>query len=295
MSKLQAIRRQAGEDPNDLTRLGSTATSQRALAHSRVNNATRDPTADTGLPLTARVGPAPRVSSSSQSPTLRSCTTPHSSTRPECGYADPCATTVIGKNKKRDGTECGAALDKEGKHATTCPCGHALSARHNALRDEIANIARRTGLCADIEVLVDHHAIDPENGARMDVRISKPGVQNADELIDVQVTSPFFVEAAALVGKAATIAESKKRTKYRPAVVTPAILETHFRTAHSQSVPAKIAPEDQQARATWLQEAMRRISCVLQIHNARIIAKCNGSICPPSCLASRHSAPVPGP
>ena len=78
------------------------------------------------------------------------------------------------KNKKRDGTECGAALDKESKHATTCPCGRALSAKHNALRDEIANIARRTGLCADIEVLVDHPAIDPENGARMDVRISNP-------------------------------------------------------------------------------------------------------------------------
>ena len=38
LSKLQV----AGEDPNDLTRLGSTATSQRALALSRVNKATRD-------------------------------------------------------------------------------------------------------------------------------------------------------------------------------------------------------------------------------------------------------------
>ena len=100
-------------------------------------------------------------------------------------------------------------MDKEGKR-------HAL----NALRDEIANIARRTVLCADIEVLVDHPAFDPENGARMDVRISKPGVQNSDELIDVQVTSPFCVEAAGLVGKAPTIAESKKCTNYRPAVVT---------------------------------------------------------------------------
>ena len=193
--------------------------------------------------------------------------------RPVCDHGNRC------KNKKRDGTECGAALDKEGKHATTCPCGHALSARHNAVRDEIANISRRTGLCADIEVLVDHPAIDPENGARMDVRISKPGVQNADELIDVQVTSPFCVEAAGLVGKAASIAESKKRTTYRPAVVTPAILETRGRTGPTlKAFLAKIAPEDQQAWATWLQEAMRRISCVLQIHNARIIAKCNGTV-----------------
>ena len=112
--------------------------------------------------------------------------------RPVCDHGNRC------KNRKRDGTECGAALDKEGKHATTCPCGHALSARHNALRDEIANIARRTGLCADIEVLVGHPAIDPENGARLDVRISKPGVQNADELIDDQVTSPFCVEPPSL-------------------------------------------------------------------------------------------------
>ena len=126
---------------------------------------------------------------------------------------------------------------------------------------------------------MDHPTIDPENGARMDVRISKPGVQNADELIDVQVTSSFCVEAAGQVGKAASVAESKKRTKYRPAVVTPAILETHGRIGPTlKAFLAKIAPEDQQPWATWLQEAMRRISCVLQSHNARIIAKCNGTI-----------------
>ena len=174
LSKLQAIKREAGEDPNDLTRPGSTATSQRALALSRVNNATTDLRDHIGANCRHRValdsasGPPPD-SSNSRPPTLRSCTSPLSSMRPECGYADPCVTPVIGaKNKKADGTECGAALDKEGKHATTCPCGHALSARHNALRDEIANTARRTGLCADIEVLADHPAIDPpkrrENG-----------------------------------------------------------------------------------------------------------------------------------
>ena len=53
-----------------------------------------------------------------------------------------------------------------------------------------------------------------------------------------------------------------KRTKYRPAVVTLAILETHGRMGPTlKAFLAKIAPEDQQAGATWLQEAMRRISC----------------------------------
>ena len=286
LSKLQAIRREAGENPNDLTRLGSTATSQRALALSRVNKATRDLRDHIGANTRHRVAldsaSGPGASRFLQVPTSNTPIVHNSAfqhtarmrlCRPVCEHGNRC------KNKKRDGTECGAALDKEGKHGTTCPCGHALSARHNALRDEIANIARRTSLCADIEVLVDHPAIDPENGARMDVRISKPGVQNADELIDVQVTSPFCVEAAGLVGKAPSIAESKKRTKYRPAVVTPAIVETHGRIGPTlKAFLAKIAPEDQQARATWLQEAMRRISCVLQIHNARIIAKCNGTI-----------------
>ena len=237
LSKLQAIRREAGENPSDLTRLGSTATSQRALALSRVNKATRDLRDHIGANRRHRVAldSASGAGASgflqlpvSNTPIVHNAAFQHAARmrlcRPVCDYGNRC------KNKKRDGTECGAALDREGKHATTCPCAHALSARHNALRDEIANIARRTGLCADIEVLVDHPAIDPENGARM-VRISKSGVQNADELIDVQVTSPFCVEAAGQVGKAASIAESKKRTKYRPAVVTPAILETHVRIA----------------------------------------------------------------
>ena len=123
-SKLQAIRREAGEDPNDLTRLGSTATSQRALALSRVNkNHPRlarshlVPTADTGLLLTAPVGPAPPVSSSSLSPTPRLCTTPHSSKRLECGYADPCVTPVVDA-KTRSATEPSAEPPWTGKANT---------------------------------------------------------------------------------------------------------------------------------------------------------------------------------
>ena len=187
---------------------------------------------------------------------------------------------IDAKTRSATATECGAALDKEGKHATTCPCGHALSARHNALRDEIANIARRTGLCADIEVLVDHPAIDPENGARMDVRISKLGVQNADELIDVEVTSLFCVEAAVSGWQMPPPSLRASEQNTGPAVVPPrlSLRPTAGLGPTLKEFLAKIAPEDQQARATWLQEAMRRISCVLQIHNARIIAKCNGTI-----------------
>ena len=240
LSKLQAIRREAGEDPNDLTRLGSTATSQLALALSRVNKATRDLRDHIGansrqlVALDSASGPGASrcLQLPTSTPIVHNSAFQHAARmrlcRPVCDHGNRC------KNKKRDGTECGVALDRDGKHATTCPCGHALSARHNALRDEIANIARRTGLSADIEVLVDHPAIDPENGARMDVRISKPGVQNADKLIDVQVTSPFCVEAAGQVGKAAPSREQETNT-----IQTRHPRDSRPYWSHSQSVPGQ--------------------------------------------------------
>ena len=87
---------------------------------------------------------------------------------------------------------------------------------------------------------MDHPAIDPENGARMDVRISKTGAQNADELIDVQVTSPFCVEAAGLVGKAASIAEGKKRTKIQTRCRHPGHpRDPRPKRPHAQGVPGQ--------------------------------------------------------
>ena len=256
LSKLQATRREAGEDPNDLTRLGSTATSQRALALSRVNKATRDlcdhigansrhrvaldsasgPGASGFLPLPVSTTPIVHNSAFQHAARMRLC-------RPVWNPGNRC------KNKKRDGTE--RSRPGQGRQTRDDMPVRTRPLRHNALRDEIANIARRTSLCTDIEVLVDHPAIDPENGARMDVRISKPGVQNSDELIDVQVTSPFCVEAAGLVGKAATIAERKKRTKLQTGSRHP----SHSRNSRTygpdlQSVPG----QDQQAWDTWLQD-----------------------------------------
>ena len=94
-----------------------------------------------------------------------------------------------------------------------------------------------------------HPAIDPENGVRMDIRVSKHAVEDFDELIDVQVTSPFCGEAAGKVGKATSNAESKKRTKYRRAVVTPAIVEPMDEGARpSEPSSPESPPDDMQAR-----------------------------------------------
>ena len=76
--------------------------------------------------------------------------------------------------------------------------------------------------------------------------------------------------AVGLVGKAA---ESKSARNTDPQSSPPLSLRpTAVWAPLSKRSWRRSLPEDQQARASWLQEAMRRISCVLQIHNARIIA-----------------------
>ena len=120
LSKLQAIRREAGEDPNDLTRLSSTATPQRALALSHVNKATRDLRDHIGANSRDRVAldsaSGPGASGFLQRPTsntpiLQKSAFQHAARmwlcRPVCDHGNRC------KNKKRDGTECGAPLTRK--------------------------------------------------------------------------------------------------------------------------------------------------------------------------------------
>ena len=217
---------------------------------------TSAPTADTGLLLTVPADQVPpdfskHNSAFQHAARLRLC-------RPVCDHGNRC------KNKKRDGTECGAALDKE--DTTLC------ETKLRTLRDEPAIVQTSKSLWTT-------PAIDPENGARMDVRISKTGVQNADEFIDVQVTSRSAWRQLVLWAKQSPSPRARSEQNTDPlSSPRPSLRPTGRIGPILKAFLAKNAPEDQQARATWLQEAMRRISCVLQIHNARIIAKCNGTI-----------------
>ena len=99
LSKLQAIKREAGDDPNDpdktrfhrhLTTRPRTLPCQQKPP--RTCEITLEPTANTGSPLIAPADQAPPDSSSSQSPTPRWFTTPLSSKLPECDCADPFGT-----------------------------------------------------------------------------------------------------------------------------------------------------------------------------------------------------------
>ena len=154
LSKLQAIRREAGDDPNDLTRLGSTATLQRAFALSRVNKATRDlrdhvrANSRHRAALDSASGPgATGVSSSSPSPTFRWFTTLLSSMRPDCGYADLCDHGNWCKNRKRDEPSAEPPLTKKAntrRHAradTPSPRDTTrCETRLRTLRDEPASV-----------------------------------------------------------------------------------------------------------------------------------------------------------
>ena len=146
-------RREAGDDSNDLTRVGTTATSQRALALTRFKKKKNNNhlLGSRGASRKHRrmhpCCPQFGLPASRQAQTLQACLRYQYSLQNTGGEAEP--------------------SDKDGKHVISCPRGHTLPARHNA---------RNTGRRDDIDVPVDHPAIDPENGAGMDVRLNKHGL-----------------------------------------------------------------------------------------------------------------------
>ena len=130
MSKFQAIRREAGDDPNDLPRLGTTATAQGALALSHVSEATQDlrdfvvANSKHRIAVESASGPgATAIPQLSVSNTPLVQNTAFQQAARLRLFRPVCATgSRSKKNRKRDGSDCGALLDKEGTHATSCPC-----------------------------------------------------------------------------------------------------------------------------------------------------------------------------
>ena len=132
-------------------------------------------------------------------------------------HAPVCATSEDGtcQNRKATGALCGKLLDAAGMHATMCGCGGGAIARHNALRDALALLARERNAHVDIEIDVDQAAACPNTGARLDLSISQPGPdgERKNMLVDVAVASPFAQSAGMRAGNAALLADAAKRKK----------------------------------------------------------------------------------
>ena len=149
-----------------------------------------------------------------------------------------------------------------------------MVARHNAIRDALARLARDSGADADIEVDVAGAAADPLTGARLDVQIRRPTGGERNILVDVSVTTLFAAGATGRPGAAASLVAGAKRRKYGNITVTPAILETFGRAGEAlSSLIRRLAPEDLGERTLWIGHAWRIVSTHLQAHNARMVRK----------------------
>ena len=113
--------------------------------------------------------------------------------------AHPCARNKDGtcQNIKSDGTVCGKALDLEGMHATMCCSGGAAIARHSAIRDALAALAREQHAHIDLGLDVNQAAACENTGARLDVQIPMPDIDKC-----------MLIDVAGAPGKAAMLADA---------------------------------------------------------------------------------------
>ena len=168
-------------------------------------------------------------------------------------------------------------MDAHGRHALSCAAGGWLVRRHNCLWDRLAEIARKAGEHADIEVDVTGAAADPAVGARMDV-VLRGALGDQNLLVDVAVTSLFAAGAGGFAGAAASGMAAHKRRKYARVPVTLAVWETMGRTGVAlQDLLRKMAPPRLAARAVFMAAAWRLPSATLQAHNALMVRTARGS------------------
>ena len=177
MAKFQAIRREAGDDPTTCQDWvlplppNAPSPSPASVRQPRTCATSLLPTVNTASQSTVPADLAPPQSSSSPFPTTPPLSrTPPSNRPPDCAFPDPYARRVPDFFKKKTGNATDQIVEPSSTRKAHTPLralARTFSAKHNALRDELANIARRTGPCADSDMLVDHLAFYPEDDARM--------------------------------------------------------------------------------------------------------------------------------
>ena len=148
------------------------------------------------------------------------------------------------------GCVCGAALTMD--HAFTCPCGGYPMARHDTLRDLLANVL--TEVLPDVEtepVLLPHEGEDlpgctanRSREARLDIRAQGFWSRQQDAFFDVRVTHP----KASLLSRSEVLRqlsrhESQKKREYGACIInvdrgsfTPLVFSTNGLCARESSM-----------------------------------------------------------
>lgn len=199
---------------------------------------------------------------------------------PVCGAGATC------RHRRLDGSLCGQPLDPFGRHALQCPVGKSRMARHDALRDAVANLhTKLSGYTSATEQRVvawDRH--NPRTGlleeARLDVATRDASSGNKI-YVDVMVTcaicgyEPRLRARANKDGVAAADAVRGKRLRYPPAggELVPLIFEAGGRPALETVAFVRTWACDEEAgeRSKVIRFAWQTLSSVLQNGNAEMI------------------------
>jgi hypothetical protein len=186
------------------------------------------------------------------------------------------------RSKPRPGapaTLCSSTRDRCARHVMLCQTGGGILARHNALRDVLAEaIVDHSGLPAPIEQHIHVYSDDRH-----------PDIQYLDwrgrEVhIDVEVVSPHGRAEVARTrpGAAIAAAEGVKRRKYARLNLMPAVASHLGRPGNSLATIVKsiCRQTDMTARSAAISCIWQDWSCTLQHWNAHILSSA-GPLMPP--------------
>ena len=193
--------------------------------------------------------------------------------------------------RRTERNACGCEVMPQMQHVPQCAYGPYRNTRHNALRDELANIIEDiTGTRPLTEQLLPQAASyatrsnsspdesDREATLRADIAMS---TANGPMYLDIMITSAFTKHSLAgnhdvssiVPGTAALHATVHKIQKYAPHAVTPIIFELHGRAGASTldflRQLANTLPNGERNGA--YHKALQRLATTLQTHNAKSI------------------------
>ena len=166
-------------------------------------------------------------------------------------------------------------------HTLTCKFGPYRNQRHNAIRDELANIITDTTGHTPLKEQIIHITNDNNQTTNDDSTLNRSDITfqtpTTTYHIDVMVTSATTVTAqagATTAGYPSVLGEQAKRRKYGNHPVTPAVMEVHghlgetllqFLTQLSLTLPT------QREQTNNLHYNIQRLATTLQRHNAKTI------------------------
>ena len=203
------------------------------------------------------------------------------------------------QHRAKNGTLCGAVLDRKGVHARSCPVGGWRMRKHDSCCGVLNNWLEEMGCYVEVEVVLPPASNDLDE-PRMDLIVHAPGIKGPVR-IDFTAVSALSREAlrrgsADREEVTANLGAARKRQKYANIAVTPFVLEESGRMgADALGLVRKIAPRELGPRAEALNDLYQGLAATLQRASANSAIAAMGGRPPPSGGGAGGASGQPGP